>query len=96
MTGAYFLGEGEVLMRPPDLTERASLGLFSGLGVLDEHFSAAYLRFNGDLPSELKPYLRETEGQENLLPPMERIQGNGGDGCAALAEASRKMDAGKR
>jgi len=61
VTGAYFEGEGEVLMRPPDLTEHASLGLFSGLGVLDEHFTAAYLRFNGDLPGELKPYLRDSE-----------------------------------
>jgi len=61
VTGAYFQGEGEVLMRPPDLTEHASLGLFSGLGVLDEHFSAAYFRFNRDLMAELKPYLRESE-----------------------------------
>jgi len=67
VTGAYFMGEGEVLMRPPDLTERASLGLFSGLGVLDEHFSAAYLRFNSDLPNELKPYLRETEEQAEFV-----------------------------
>jgi len=67
VTGAYFEGEGEVLMRPPDLTEHASLGLFSGLGVLDEHFSAAYLRFNGDLPGELKPFLREGEEQEEFV-----------------------------
>lgn len=67
VTGAYFQGEGEVLMRPPDLTERASLGLFSGLGVLNEHFSAAYLRFNADLPSELKPFLRESEVQGEFM-----------------------------
>ncbi len=67
VTGAYFEGEGEVLMRPPDLTERASLGLFSGLGVLDEHFFMAYLRFNGDLPGELKPFLREGEDQEEFI-----------------------------
>jgi hypothetical protein len=67
VTGAYFTGEGEVLMRPPDLTEYASLGLFSGLGVLNEHFSAAYLRFNNDLPAELKPYLRESEEQEEFV-----------------------------
>jgi hypothetical protein len=64
VTGAYFVGEGEVLMRPPDLTERASLGLFSGMGVLDEHFSSAYLRFNTDLPDELKPFLRQSEEQK--------------------------------
>jgi hypothetical protein len=48
-------------MRPPDLTERASLGLFSGLGELDEHFTAAYLRFNKDLVAELKPFTRESD-----------------------------------
>jgi len=67
VTGAFFLGEGEVLMRPPDLTEHASLGLFSGLGVLNEHFSAAYLRFNGGLMSELKPFLRDSEEQQEFL-----------------------------
>jgi hypothetical protein len=67
VTGAYFEGEGEVLMRPPDLTERASLGLFSGLGVLDEHFAAAYLRFNRDLEGELKPYLRESDDTEEFV-----------------------------
>jgi hypothetical protein len=72
VTGAYFMGEGEVLMRPPDLTERASLGLFSGLGVLDEHFSAAYLRFNSDLAGELKPYLRESEEPEKFVSEHER------------------------
>ena len=67
VTGAFFQGEGEVLMRPPDLTEHASLGLFSGLGVLDEHFSVAYLRFNDDVMSELKPFLRESGEQQEFL-----------------------------
>jgi len=67
VTGALFEGEGEVLMRPPDLTEHASLGLFSGLGVLNEHFSAAYFRFNTDLMKELQPFLRETEEQQEFL-----------------------------
>ncbi len=67
VTGAFFAGEGEVLMRPPDLTEHAALGLFSGLGVLDEHFTAAYLRFNGDLAGELKPYLREGEDEGEFI-----------------------------
>ena len=35
ITGAYFEGEGEVLIRPPDRLERASLGLFTGQGVLE-------------------------------------------------------------
>jgi Peptidase family M1 domain len=58
ITGAYFEGEGEVLVRPPDRMERASLGLFTGAGVLEEKFSSAYLRFNDDTAKELQPYLR--------------------------------------
>jgi len=58
ITGAFFQGDGEVLVRPPDRMERASLGLFTGQGVLEEHFSSAYLRFNDDTAKELQPYLR--------------------------------------
>ncbi len=58
ITGAYFEGDGEVLVRPPDRQERASLGLFTGEGVLEERFSTAYLRFNDDTASELQQYLR--------------------------------------
>ncbi len=58
VTGAFFEGDGEVLVRPPDRMERASLGRFIGAGVLEEKFSSAYLRFNDDTASELQPYLR--------------------------------------
>src|SRR5450755_699404 len=36
VTGGYFEGEGEVLVRPPDRMERAALGLFINAGVLEE------------------------------------------------------------
>ena len=61
ITGAIFEGDGEVLVRPPDRMERASLGLFIGQGVLDEHFTSAYLRFNDDIAKELQPYLRPSD-----------------------------------
>lgn len=61
VTGAYFEGEGEVLIRPPDRMERASLGLFINAGVLEEKFSSAYLRFNDDTANDLQPYLRPPE-----------------------------------
>src|ERR1700691_1355944 len=61
VTGAYFEGDGEVLIRPPDRMERASLGLFTNAGVLEEAFSSAYLRFNDDTAKELKPFLRPPE-----------------------------------
>jgi len=61
ITGAFFEGDGEVLVRPPGRMERASLGLFIGQGVLEEHFSSAYFRFNDDTAKELEPYLRPAE-----------------------------------
>ena len=56
ITGAYFEGDGEILVRPPDRMERASLGLFINAGVLEEKFSSAYLRFNDDTAKELQPF----------------------------------------
>jgi hypothetical protein len=58
ITGAYFQGDGEVLVRPPGRMERASLGLFTGQGVLEEKFTSAYLRFNDDTFKELQSFLR--------------------------------------
>ncbi len=64
ITGAYFEGEGEVLVRPPDRMERASLGLFTGEGVLEEKFTSAYLRFNDDTAQMLQVYLRPAEPED--------------------------------
>jgi hypothetical protein len=61
ITGAFFQGDGEVLVRPPDRRERASLGLFTGQGILEEHFSTVYLRFNDDTAAELQQYLRPAD-----------------------------------
>jgi len=47
VTGAYFQGEGEALVRPPDLVERESLALFTGNAILEEKFTAAFFRFRG-------------------------------------------------
>ena len=67
VTGAYFEGEGEVLIRPPDRMERASLGLFINAGVLEEKFSSGYLRFNDDMVKELEPFLRPPEDAADFI-----------------------------
>ncbi len=67
ITGAYFEGDGEVLVRPPDRMERASLGLFINAGVLEEKFSSAYLRFNDDTAKELQPFLRAPEDAAEFI-----------------------------
>ena len=57
VTGAYFEGEGDLLLMPPNRAERASLGLFTGTAILEEQFTAAYLRFNDDTRQELEPFM---------------------------------------
>ncbi|HTC79743.1 MAG TPA: M1 family aminopeptidase [Terriglobales bacterium] len=61
VTGAFFQGEGEVLLIPPDRAERASLALFTAFPVLEEKFSTAYFRFDDDTARELAPALRPPE-----------------------------------
>lgn len=58
ITGAFFEGDGEVLLAPPDRTERSSMALFTGAAILEEGFVTAYLRFNDDTFKELEPALR--------------------------------------
>ena len=61
ITGAFFQGEGEVLLFPPNPTERASLALFTGAAILEEKFSTAYFRFNDDVPGEMQSALRPAD-----------------------------------
>jgi hypothetical protein len=58
ITGAFFEGEGDVLLSPSTQVERSSLALFSGAAILEERFNTAYLRFNDNTFDELKPRLR--------------------------------------
>jgi hypothetical protein len=64
VTGAYFEGDGQILLRPPDAVERNSLGLFSGLGVLDERFESAFLRFNDDLYDQIRASSRKADDSD--------------------------------
>jgi hypothetical protein len=58
ITGAFFEGEGEILLSPPNQVERASLARFTGAAILNEKFSTAYFRFNDDTYDQLLPDLR--------------------------------------
>src|SRR6266567_1370860 len=58
ITGAFFEGEGEVLLVPRDQMERASMTLFTGAAILEERFITAYFRFNDDTFAELKASLQ--------------------------------------
>jgi hypothetical protein len=58
ITGAFFEGEGEILLIPPDRVEKRSLGLFTKAAVLEEQFTSAFFRFNDNLAAELASALR--------------------------------------
>jgi hypothetical protein len=73
VTGAFFEGEGEVLLFPPDQAERGSLALFTGAAVLEEKFNSAYFRFNDEAADELKPYLRAEEDPQPFIDKYDRV-----------------------
>ena len=67
VSGAFFEGEGEILLSPPNRTERASMALFTGGAILEEAFTTAYLRFNDDTYAELQPYLKPAAGGADFV-----------------------------
>jgi hypothetical protein len=66
ITGAFFEGDGEVLLAPPNTVERASMALFTGMAILEDRFSTAYFRFNDDLFGQLQAHLRPTPDAEEF------------------------------
>jgi hypothetical protein len=66
ITGAFFAGEGEVLLAPPNEVERKSMSLFTGMAILEERFSTAYFRFNDNTAVQLQPGLRAPEDPEQF------------------------------
>ena len=67
ITGAFFEGEGEILLLPPNEVERRSMSLFTGSAILEERFATAYFRFNNDVPAELRPDLRDAEDKKEFI-----------------------------
>jgi hypothetical protein len=67
ITGAFFEGDGEVLLVPPDHAERASMAMFTGAAILEERFVTAYFRFNDETFAELQPSLRPADDGSEFL-----------------------------
>jgi hypothetical protein len=67
VTGAFFEGDGEILLSPPNRYERASMALFTGEAILEERFVTAYFRFNDDTYADLRPSLVPMDHAENFL-----------------------------
>ncbi len=67
VTGAFFEGDGEVLLVPPTDVERRSMSSFTGAAILEERFSSAYFRFNDNVPVEMQAGLRAGEEQKEFV-----------------------------
>ncbi len=67
ITGAFFEGDGELLLVPPNEVERKSMSLFTGMAILEERFSTAYFRFNDNTAAELQPGLRAPEDPQEFV-----------------------------
>ena len=67
ITGAFFEGEGELLIVPPNQVERESMSLFTGTAILEERFATAYFRFNDDTATELRPGLRAADDAQEFV-----------------------------
>ena len=67
ITGAFFEGDGEILLVPPNAVERSSMSLFTGMAILEERFATAYFRFNDEAATELQPDLRATNDKQEFV-----------------------------
>ncbi len=67
ITGAFFEGDGELLLTPPTDVERRSMSLFTGMAILEERFATAYFRFNDNTAAELQPGLRAPDQPNDFI-----------------------------
>ena len=67
VTGAFFDGDGEILLVPPNQVERTSMALFTGTPILEVRFSTAFIRFNDDTLERLTPLLSPAEDAPEFL-----------------------------
>lgn len=91
VTGAFFEGDGEVLLVPPDQVERSSMARFTGAAILEERFVSAYFRFDDDTFTELQPTLHPAENARDFVSQWNQTARNlaAGDSLRLLLSFSR-------
>src|SRR6202140_1967288 len=82
VTGAFFEGDGEILLSPPNRYERASMAPFTGEAILEERFVTAYFRFNDDTYADLRPSLVPVDHAEAFLSQWNETARNLAEGDA--------------
>jgi hypothetical protein len=69
ITGAVYVGEGEILLIPPTQVEKASLARFIHSPILEEQFTVAILRFTDQTARELLAVAEAPEPDDPERPP---------------------------
>ncbi len=82
VTGAFFEGDGEILLVPPGESERASMMLFTKAAILEQDFATAFFRFNDETASELQPYLRAADDTQEFFTKWDPAARNLAEGDA--------------
>jgi Peptidase family M1 domain len=93
ITGAFFEGDGEVLLPPPSEVERKSMSLFTGMAILEERFSTAYFRFNDNTAGELQSGFRAPDDAKEFVARWNETVRNlaGNDAMRLLATFSDSL-----
>jgi hypothetical protein len=76
ITGAIFVGEGEVLLIPPNPAEKRSLTKFTQSPILEEQFRFIYLRFTDQTARELRASARRPDEDDPDQPTGFAVQWN--------------------
>jgi Peptidase family M1 domain len=93
ISGAFFQGDGEILLTPPNAVERKSMSFFTGMPILEERFETAYFRFNDDAFEQLRPDLRDTNDKQEFVQRWDSTAKNlaNGDAIRLLVSFSQML-----
>jgi hypothetical protein len=89
ITGAVYVGEGEILLIPPTQVEKESLARFIHSPILEEQFTMAILRFTDQTAKELIAVGERPEPDDPERPPGFPQQWNSSPRILALEDSPR-------
>jgi hypothetical protein len=88
-TGAAFVGQGEILLIPPNQVEKESLARFTHSPILEEQFNMAILRFTDQTARELRAVAEKPEPDDPERPPDFPQQWNAAPRLLSLEDSPR-------
>jgi len=89
ITGAVYVGEGEILLIPPTRVEKESLARFIHAPILEEQFGTAILRFTDQTAKELLAAAQQPERDDPERPPEFPQRWNSSPRILALEDSPR-------